>query len=377
MPPAEHMIALNIPGRKKVRNNSIMAFLLATTLTTTALAQQIPEDRPTFDENGTVNVPAFRLPPSQLSSKEAREAQAMRGRIPVGEMTSNENPDINTRRVQLDRMMSPRVEQMKALYPVDIEETKMGGVRVRIITPKDDDFDRDRVLINLHGGAFTVCWDSCSLVESLPISSLGKYKVVSVDYRMAPENRHPAGVEDAAAVYRDLLNNYKAERIGVYGCSAGGALTAQLAAWLPTKGLPQMGAAGIFGAGGVRFQSGDSAYVTAKIDGSFPGPAEDGSLAMDMTRGYFDGSDLEDPILSPALHADVMKTFPPTLITTGTRAMDMSPAIYTNSQLLKADVESTLIVGEAMGHCYQYNPALPESRDAYAATVKHFRKHLD
>lgn len=57
--------------------------------------------------------------------------------------------------------------------------------------------------------------------------------------------------------------------------------------------------------------------------------------------------------------------------------MDMSPAIYTNSQLLKADVESTLIVGEAMGHCYQYNPALPESQEAYAATVKHFRKNLD
>ncbi|WP_231862653.1 alpha/beta hydrolase fold domain-containing protein [Sphingorhabdus sp. M41] len=360
-----------------MRTDIIMAFLLTTTLTSTALAQQIPEDRPTFDENGTVNVPAFRLPPSKLSSEEAREAQAMRGRIPVGAMTSNENPDIKARRAQLDRMMGPRVEQMKAIYPVNIEESTIGGVQVRIITPKDGDFDPDRVLINLHGGAFTVCWDSCSLVESLPIASLGKYKVVSVDYRMAPENRHPAGVEDAAAVYRKLLNSYQAEHIGVFGCSAGGGLTAQLAAWLPANGLPQMGAAGIFGAGGVRFQSGDSAYVTAKTDGSFPGPAEDGTLEIDMTRGYFDGSDLDDPVLSPALHPDVIRIFPPTLITTGTRAMDLSPAIYTNSQLLKADVESTLIVGEAMGHCYQYNPALPESRDAYAATVKHFRKHLD
>lgn len=355
----------------------IISFFVTTFLSTAVLAQITAEDRPTFDENGTVNVPAFKLPPSMLSSEEARKAQAMRGRIPVGEMTSNENPDINARRAQLDRMMSPRVEQMKAMYPVDIEESTIGGVRVRIITPKNGVFDPDRVLINLHGGAFTVCWNSCSLVESLPISSLGKYKVVSVDYRMAPENRHPAGVEDAAVVFRELLKNYKAERIGVFGCSAGGALTAQLAAWLPANGLPQMGAAGIFGAGGVRFQSGDSAYITAKTDGSFPGPAEDGSLKTDMTRGYFDGTDLDDPILSPALHTDVMKLFPPTLITTGTRAMDMSPAIYTNSQLLKADVESTLIVGEAMGHCYQYNPALPESQEAYAATVKHFRKNLD
>ncbi|WP_417621269.1 alpha/beta hydrolase fold domain-containing protein [Parasphingorhabdus sp.] len=360
-----------------MRSTKITLFMLTTILASTALAQPTDHDGPTFDGDGTVNVPAFRLPPSALSSQEARQAQAMRGRIPVGEMTSNETPDINSRRAQLDRMMSPRVAQMKALYPVDIKDGTIAGIRVRIITPKDGDFDPERILVNLHGGAFTVCWDSCSLVESLPIASLGKYKIVSVDYRMAPENRHPAGVEDAAAVYRQLLNSYKAEHIGVFGCSAGGALTAQLAAWLPANGLPQMGAAGIFGAGGVRFQSGDSAYVTAKTDGSFPGPAEDGTLEIDMTRGYFDGSDLDDPVLSPALHADVIKMFPPTLITTGTRAMDMSPAIYTNSQLLKADVESTLIVGEAMGHCYQYNPALPESRDAYAATVKHFRKHLD
>ena len=60
-----------------------------------------------------------------------------------------------------------------------------------------------------------------------------------------------------------------------------------------------------------------------------------------------------------------MAKFPPTLIITGTRAIDMSPAIFTNSQLLKAGVRSTLIVGEAMGHCYIDQSNLPEARDAY------------
>jgi acetyl esterase/lipase len=71
-----------------------------------------------------------------------------------------------------------------------------------------------------------------------------------------------------------------------------------------------------------------------------------------------------------------MAQFPPSLIITGTRAMDLSPAIYTNSQLIKAGVDSTLIVGEAMGHCYMYQPDLPESRDAFDAIVAHFRKRL-
>ena len=78
------------------------------------------------------------------------------------------------------------------------------------------------MLINLHGGAFNVCWDSCSLIESLPIASLGGYKVVSVDHLMAPEFKHPAGVEDIASVYRALLKSYKSRHIGIFGCSAGG-----------------------------------------------------------------------------------------------------------------------------------------------------------
>lgn len=73
---------------------------------------------------------------------------------------------------------------------------------------------------------------------------------------------------------------------------------------------------------------------------------------------------------------EVLAGFPPTLIITGTRATDMSPAVYTNSQLLKAGVRSTLIVGEAMGHCYIYQALLPEARDAYQAIVSFFREHL-
>ena len=62
----------------------------------------------------------------------------------------------------------------------------------------------------------------------------------------------------------------------------------------------------------------------------------------DITRGYFGTTDMTRKIISPALHPEVTAKFPPTLIITGTRAMDMSPATYTNSQLLKAGVHSTL-----------------------------------
>ncbi|HWW19497.1 MAG TPA: alpha/beta hydrolase fold domain-containing protein, partial [Steroidobacteraceae bacterium] len=118
------------------------------------------------------------------------------------------------------------------------------------------------------------------------------------------------------------------------------------------------------------------AWVAAYIDGSFAPPAKSGGTRPDMTRGYFANADMADPIISPALHPEVIAKFPPTLIITGTRAMDMSPAIYTNSQLLKAGVHSTLIVGEGMGHCYIYQSNLPEARDAYQVIVSFFRENL-
>ncbi len=265
---------------------------------------------------------------------------------------------------------------MREVYPADIAEESVAGVPVRIFTPRGKAVAKDRVLINVHGGAFTVCWEACSILESLPIASLGGFKVVSINYRMAPEHRHPAGVEDVEKVYRELLKTYRPQQIGLFGCSAGGALTAQAAAWMPGRGLPQFGAVGIFGAGAVRFSAGDSAYISGHVSGAFPAPPPPGQPAGDMTNGYFAQADMNDAIISAALHPDVMAKFPPTLIITGSRAMDMTPAIVTNSALIKAGVASTLIVQEGMDHCYIYQSNLPEAQDAYRATVNFFRANL-
>lgn len=357
-----------------MRRTATTLALIALAATSAGLRADDKPAKPVFDQNGTVHVPTFDLPPSVLSSAEARAAQAMRSRMPGG-APPNDIP-VDVMRRGLETMLSPQVEAMKQVYPVDIADLTIAGVPSRVITPKGKPFDRRRVLINLHGGGFSMCAGACALLESIPVASLGGYKVVTVNYRQGPEARHPAAVEDVEKVYRELLKTYRAKSIGIYGCSAGGALTAQTAAWLPMHQLPQPGAIGIFGAGGVRFMSGDSAYIAGYIDGSFPPPPKPGEARSDMTRGYFDGASMDDPVISPALHPDVIAKFPPALIITGTRAMDMSPAIVTNSALIKARVPSTLIVGEGMGHCYIYQPNLPEARDAHQAIVDFFRANL-
>ena len=83
-------------------------------------------------------------------------------------------------------------------------------------------------------------------VESIPIASLGKIEVISVSYRLAPENVFPAASEDVAAVYRALIKTYRLQDIGAYGCSAGGVLTAEAIAWFNKMHLPMPGAIGTF-----------------------------------------------------------------------------------------------------------------------------------
>lgn len=351
-----------------------VAVSMVCTLTAISVNAQNEAKRPTFDADGTTHVPAFDLPLSTFSSSEAQQQFKFRAQMPPN--SSAADPDIVKARQGLDALLAPQVAMMLKAYPVATAEETIAGVPVRVITAKDKKSYSDRVLINLHGGYFTMCWDSCSLLESAPIAALGGYKVVSVNYRMAPEYSHPAGVEDVAKVYRELLKNYSAKHIGIYGCSAGGALAAQSAAWLPAHDLPQAGAVGIFGAGAVPFGAGDSAYIAGYINSGFPPPAKAGSSKVDMTRGYFAKADMSDPIVTPGFHPDVMKKFPPAMILTATRAPDMSPAIVTNSKLLKAGVDSTMIVGEGVGHCYIYSAQLPESQDAYAAIVNFFDKNL-
>jgi len=328
-----------------------------------------------IDPDGTAHVPAFDLPPSAFMSKEA--VARLKARAGAQSAALAPSDGIAAARRRVEGLMAPALVIMRARYAVDIVERPVAGVPARIVTPKGGATDRTRILINLHGGGFAWCADACRTLEAVPIAATGGFEVISIDYRQAPEAVYPAASEDVAAVYRELLKRYKPSQIGIYGCSAGGSLSAQAAAWLPAHGLPQAGAIGIFGAGATRTGFGDSNWLAPAIDGVFPRPSASGAmLGKSPYRDYFAGADRNDPLISPAMHPEVLAKFPPTLIITGTRAPDLSAAVFTHSQLVKAGVPGDLIVGEGMDHCYINWANLPEAQDAYQAIVKFFRDHL-
>ncbi len=274
------------------------------------------------------------------------------------------------RRAHTDKWQAGAGEESKKLYPVNLAEDKIAGVPVRIVTPLASlTRKQDRVLINLHGGGFNS--DSGSLTESIPIANLTGTRVVAVLYRLAQEHPFPAGLDDAVAVYKELLKTYKPANIGVYGTSAGAILTAEMTARLKQLHLPMPGATGIFSGTGDLSQGGDSVALFS-LEGlaghldppaSGPGPGE-----------YRGATDARDPILSP-LYSDLHGA-PPTLFITSGRDLLLSGTTILHRAYLRAGVDAQLVVFEALPHAFWNAPALPESKEADHLMADFFDTHL-
>ena len=325
-------------------------------------------------DSGSTAVPAMTVPLSSFLTPRAREAIITHDAwLLQGYTAPNGDPDTPVAASDLREYCATRSKQiiegrLDKQYPAAVEHQTIDGVPVDVVTPKSGiaGRNRDRVLINLHGGGFIgKCPDG--LVDSMPIASMGRIKVITVDYREAPEVKFPAASEDVAAVYRGLLKSYAPGNIGLYGCSVGGELAGQATAWIITHHLPRPGAIGVLCAGLAKY-GGDSMY-TARF---LPTPATAG-IAHLMT--YTQGIDTADPTLYPADHLDLLAKFPPVLFITSTRDLAMSSAIYSHNQLAKAGVDSELYVWDGLWHSFVLDD-LPEARDADNIVVRFFDKHL-
>lgn len=387
-----------------MKHAKIFSATVLTTVFLTVNAQEQIEtpSEPTVEDDlpGVISVAAFDLPISAYVSEESKAAMEYFRENYAGDMFTFQRDCGNLYQIEGDLDKAKEIREcisrnylQTSIYkdtlkkhPVEVSAQDIAGVYTEIFVPEGgiSEENEDRILISIHGGGFVAGARSFSHTESIQVAHLGRIKVVSPDYRQAPEYEHPAAIDDVVAVYTALLDDYDAANIGIYGCSAGAMLTAQTIAKLLQEDMPLPGAIGLFCAGapftmdGVpgafKMSNGESAYIVQAQSGN-PRPKD--SLISTRVSGYFRNVETIDPLVAPGDFDQVMSAFPPTLLISGTRDFAMSAVIATHQRLTKLGVDADLHIWEGMGHAtFAFNPRLPESDEVHTVIVRFFARRL-
>jgi len=243
--------------------------------------------------------------------------------------------------------------------PTDIkfEQTTLGGVPTERITASGS--DESRAFFYIHGGGWVAGSPAIYRPMTWRLAKQVGVPVYAVDYRLAPEHKFPAGLDDCVAAYRGLLDKgLDASNIVVGGDSAGGNLTLVLALRLKDEGLPLPAGLVCLSPATDMTNSGASATRNAKADTLFVPEMMDTVQAR-----YFPNEDPQHPYLSP-LFGDITG-LPPTLFQVGDTEMLLDDSTRIAEKMKAAGIEVTLEVWPKVWHVWQMNAdQLPEGREA-------------
>jgi acetyl esterase/lipase len=319
-----------------------------------------------------LDVPARHLPVPQTPSPQMQTliAAPLRPGWNVLPQTADEWRALVDAAAQATRKSLPGlIARMK----VNVEPATIDGVRVFIVTPESlPSANRHRVLIHLHGGCYLFGGGEAGLPEAVMMAGFGGFRVISVDYRMPPEAYFPAALDDGVRVYAEVLKTTPAGRVGIFGTSAGGALTLAIVLRAKQMGMPLPAAIAPGTPMADVTKVGDTFYTNELVDNVLI--SRDGLCDAAM-QVYAAGHDLKDPLISP-VYAD-MAGFPPAILTSGTRDLLLSNTVRVHRKLRQAGVEAVLQVFEGQSHAhYLRDAAAPETREVFGEIGGFLDKHL-
>ncbi len=240
---------------------------------------------------------------------------------------------------------------------VAVEPMTAGGVPVEWLTPPG--VDRARALLFLHGGAYVMGSLSTHRDLASRLARAAGARALTVGYRLAPEHRFPAALDDALAAYRWLLaEGFEPRHIAVAGDSAGGGLALAMLVALRDRGLPLPAAFAGLSVNVDLEGTGESMDTRAAND-----PVIQRRFLLETARHYLGDHDRRDPLASP-LYAD-LAGLPPMLLQVGSLETLLDDSTRLAERARAAGVEARLEVWEDMFHGWQlYAKMLPEGRAA-------------
>ncbi|WP_034270386.1 alpha/beta hydrolase [Actinospica robiniae] len=219
---------------------------------------------------------------------------------------------------------------------------------------------RPGTILYLHGGSWIAGSPETALCLTANLVVRTGFTAYSVDYRLAPEHPFPAAIDDTVAAYRELLERGEDPSAIVFaGDSAGGGLcvTASLAA--RDAGLPLPAGILTFSAGLDATRTGESMRTKEGID-----PIFSRKDFQETSPMYLAGADPSQPLLSPAVHAD-LTGFPPLLLQVGGNEILLDDSTRLAVRAREAGVDVTLDVTAGVPHGFQvFTGVLDEANEA-------------
>lgn len=258
-------------------------------------------------------------------------------------------------------------------------QTAAGAVPIRVYTPAQA--PSYGVLVYVHGGAFFLGSLNTHDHIGRALAAETGLKVVSVGYRLAPENAFPAGLEDCYGVVRWVTEQgartlgWDGGTLAVAGDSSGGTYAAALTALAHDRGLSDITHQVLY------YPSLDLDFDGSLSSGRYPSLAENAVGYGLETAGlkpfnafYLDsGADPADPLVSPIRRAD-LSGLPKALILTGELDPLRDEAELYGRRLQEAGVETTVTRYPGAGHGFvQHFSWIPEYAVAFAQTAAFLR----
>ena len=237
-------------------------------------------------------------------------------------------------------------------------ETTLGRVPASLVW--ESGTAKDQQILFLHGGGYTAASPALYRHITWRFAEAAGARVVTPDYRLAPEHPYPAALDDALSAWRGCVaSGAEPSRSAFVGDSAGGGLALALALRLRDEGGPLPGAIVAISPWTDLAITGDSAH---------PGASDPMLNADDLepiAAQYLAGMDARAPYASP-LYGDT-RGLPPTLIQVGSDEILLDDSVRMAERMRKAGCDVTLEVWPRMPHVWHaFAPLLPEAGQAIA-----------
>ena len=252
---------------------------------------------------------------------------------------------------------------------VTVSQIMLGGVPTELV--RGETANDKAAMLYIHGGGFVGGVPANHRALTWRLADQIGLPVYAVDYRLAPEHKFPAGLDDVVAAYRGLLDKGIAPgAIAVGGDSAGGNLTLTMALTLKMLGLPMPGALVCLSPVTNLVEAPPSHTKNAQSDAMF-----DGRMFESVLAAYCPNEDPANPLISP-LRGDVAG-LPPTLIQCSEIEMLRDDSVMMAERMRAAHVPVVLETWPGVFHVWQVAADwLPESRRAIERIVAFVNLHL-